>query len=327
MTNAVMLNNSNHPYLETALGVLGNEAAAIQALVSCLDETFIKVIDRALSIKGRLIITGMGKSGHIAKKISATLSSTGQPSLFVHPAEASHGDMGMIVEDDMVIALSNSGETHELANIIEYTRRFRIPLVGMTRDGTSSLSRVADYSLVIPNYPEACVIGLAPTTSTTMMLVLGDAIAVTLLKARGFTTSDFRVYHPGGNLGIRLKKVSENMHSGNALPLVNTTTLMSDVIVTMSVKGFGCIGVVDNNNHLLGIITDGDLRRHMHPALLEQKAGDIMTVNPTTIEQTMLMNEALAIINESKITALFVVENSRPIGIIHIHDFLRAGIA
>lgn len=313
-------------YIESARQVLLNEAQAIAGIAEILDDSFGQVIDLLLNSPGRVIVTGMGKSGHIARKIAATFSSTGKPAIFVHPAEASHGDMGMITVQDVVLALSNSGETAELADMIEYTRRYRIPLIALTRRPDSTLGRHADYIFVLPASPEACPMNLAPTTSTTMMLAFGDALAVSLLKAREFTAEDFKVFHPGGNLGSKLHKVADKMHTGVTLPLVNRTDLMDKAIVLMTEKGFGCAGVLDESNHLVGVITDGDLRRHMNVNLLSCTVDEIMTKNPTTIEGCLLMTEALALMNHKKITALFVVENNAPIGIIHIHDFLRAGI-
>lgn len=313
-------------YIESARQVLITEAQAITQIAEVLNHSFGTVIDLILKAPGRVIVTGMGKSGHIARKIAATFSSTGQPALFVHPAEASHGDMGMITGQDVVLALSNSGETAELADIIEYTRRYQIPLVALTRGIESTLSRHADHIFYLPDSPEACPMNLAPTTSTTMMLAFGDALAVTLLKARRFTAADFKVFHPGGSLGGRLHKVGDKMHTGAALPLVQLTDRMGDAIVLISEKGFGCAGVLNDCQQLVGIITDGDLRRHMNANLLSYPVGHVMTKNPTTIEGGLLMTEALALMNHKKITALFVVENNVPIGIIHIHDFLRAGI-
>lgn len=321
------MTTAEQDYLESAKQVLRNESAAIADIIEILDDSFNKVIDLILASTGRVIVTGMGKSGHIARKIAATFASTGQPSIFVHPAEASHGDMGMITPQDIVIALSNSGETAELANIINYTRRYRIPLVSLTRCQESTLSQYADFSFVLPDSPEACPMNLAPTTSTTMMLAFGDALAISLLKARGFTAADFRVFHPGGSLGGRLYRVADKMHTGAHLPLVSAHAVMSETIVLISEKGFGCAGVVDDNHQLIGIITDGDLRRHMSLDLLKQPVVKVMTKEPSTIEGGVLMTEALALMNHKKITALFVVEDKVPVGIIHIHDFLRAGVA
>lgn len=326
LTSKAFIASHSQDYLESARQVLRNESAAIADIIEILDDSFNKVIDLILGSSGRVIVTGMGKSGHIARKIAATFASTGQPSIFVHPAEASHGDMGMITTQDVVIALSNSGETAELANIIEYTRRYQIPLIALTRRQECTLSHHADFSFILPDSPEACPMNLAPTTSTTMMLAFGDAMAVALLKARRFTEADFKVFHPGGSLGGRLHKVADKMHVGSHLPLVPSQAVMSDAIVLISEKGFGCAGVVNEEQELIGIITDGDLRRHMSPELLNQPVVQVMTKKPTTVESGLLMTEALALMNHKKITALFVVENNVPIGIIHIHDFLRAGI-
>jgi arabinose-5-phosphate isomerase len=268
----------------------------------------------------------MGKSGHIARKIAATLASTGTPSLFVHPGEASHGDLGMITADDCVLALSNSGETRELGDLIEHCRRFKVPLIGITSRGESTLARQSDVALVMPAAEEACPNGLAPTTSTTMSLVLGDALAVALMKRRGFEASDFRVFHPGGKLGARLKYVRDLMHRGDELPLTAPETSMSDAILTMTEKRFGCVGVLENGT-LTGIVTDGDLRRHMGGALLTRTVGDVMTRAPKTVTPDTLVAEALEVMNSLKITALFAVEDGRPVGILHIHDALRAGVA
>ncbi len=322
---------TNH--LLAAHEVLNNEAQALLAMKDSLGDSFTQAVDHLLSIQGRAIITGMGKSGHVARKIAATLASTGQPALFVHPAEASHGDLGMITNQDLVIALSNSGETHELANVIDYTKRFRIPLISITRKENSTLSRIADIALVIPDLPEACPMGLAPTTSATMMMALGDALAVALLKARGFSQTDFNIYHPGGSLGGKLQRVRTKMHQGDSMPLVQATSTMADVLLMISKKGFGCVGVCQipkTTNSLfgplMGVITDGDLRRHMGDGLLKLSAEEVMTPHPTVIHSDMLMTEALALMNYKKITSLFIVDNNIPIGIIHVHDFLRSGV-
>lgn len=320
-------------YLSVACDVLENEAQALIAMKQSLGEPFSQAVDCLLSIEGRVIVTGMGKSGHVARKIAATLASTGQPAYFVHPAEASHGDLGMITEQDLVIALSNSGETHELANLLDYAKRFRIPVISISRKGDSTLSRLANVALVIPDHPEACPMGLAPTTSTTMMMALGDALAVALLKARGFSPADFKVYHPGGSLGGKLQRVRAKMHQGKSLPLVQATTPMMDALLAISEKGFGCVGVCQDietdealSAPLIGVITDGDLRRHMGDHLLQLTAEQVMTPNPTVIQSDTLMTEALALMNYKKITSLFIVDDNRPVGIIHIHDFLRSGV-
>jgi arabinose-5-phosphate isomerase len=280
-----------------------------------------------MAVKGRLVVTGMGKSGHVGHKIAATLASTGTPAFFVHPAEASHGDMGMITPADLVIAISNSGETNELADLIYYTRRYQIPLVAITSGADSNLATAADYALILPSCPEACPMGMAPTTSTTMTLALGDALAVSLMHWRGFSPQDYKMLHPGGQLGRQLLRVSDVMHKVENLPLVPPTQLMGDVLVVMTSRGFGCAGVVDENNRLLGIITDGDLRRHMAPNLLTCAAADIMTSSPLVISATTMLAEALGILNQKAILALFVVdEMNRVQGLVHIHDCLRLGI-
>jgi arabinose-5-phosphate isomerase len=315
--------------LAAAVRVLGVEADGLQALAASLDQTFSKALDLLSSAKGRIVVSGMGKSGHIGSKIAATLASTGSPAMYVHPAEASHGDLGMIVESDAVLALSNSGDTPELADIIAYTRRFRIPLVAITSGKSSALATAADAALILPSVDEACPMGLAPTTSTTMTLALGDAIAVALLERRGFTPTDFRVLHPGGKLGRSLIKVSDLMHGGERLPLTGETTSVTDAVLVISEKGFGCVGIVDRDGGLIGIITDGDLRRHMSATLWSQKAAEIMTRKPKTIASDALAGEALAAMNMGarRITTLFVVEGDKPVGIVHMHDLLRAGVA
>jgi arabinose-5-phosphate isomerase len=315
--------------LAAALRVLGMEADGLKALASSLDKSLVSALDLLAGVKGRIVVTGMGKSGHIANKIAATLASTGSPALHVHPAEASHGDLGMITESDAVLALSNSGDTPELADIIAYTRRFRIPLVAITGGKDSALAKAADAALILPKVDEACPMGLAPTTSTTMALALGDAIAVALLERRGFTPSDFHVLHPGGKLGRSLIKVADLMHSGERVPLTSESTSVADAVQIMSEKGFGCVGLVSRDGRLSGIVTDGDLRRHLSPTLPSQRIGDIMTREPKTILADALAGEALAAMNMGArpITTLFVVESGKPVGIIHMHDLLRAGVA
>jgi len=306
--------------------VLRLEAEGLEALATALDEAFIHALELMERMTDRIIVTGMGKSGHVACKIAATLASTGTPAMFVHPAEASHGDLGMITNDDVVVALSNSGETTELADLINYTRRFRIPLIGITGRAESTLAHEADVALVLPNTPEACPMGLAPTTSTTVMLGLGDALAVALLERKGFTADDFRQLHPGGKLGHRLLRVSSLMHSGDELPLIGPNTTMAEALIRMTAKRFGCVGVIDAERHLTGVVTDGDLRRHMSPDLLRLSAGEVMTANPKTIRPDALAVEAISTMNELGITNLFVVDNKQPVGIIHVHDCLRAGV-
>jgi len=320
-----------HPDLETARRVLDTEAEALRALAGVLDDRFPRAVALLAAATGRVVVTGMGKSGHVGHKIAATLASTGTPALFVHPAEASHGDLGMIVAGDAVIALSNSGETPELADLVRHSRRFAIPLVAITGRADSALARAADEALVLPPAAEACPMGLAPTTSTTMQLALGDAIAVALLTRRGFTASDFRVFHPGGKLGAQLSRVGDLMHRGDEMPLAAPDTRMDTAIVAMTAKRFGCLGVRDAAGALAGIVTDGDLRRALDAGgvpLLARTAGEVMTRNPRTIREDDLADTALRIMNEKSITALFVVDTEgRPVGILHVHDLLRAGVA
>jgi arabinose-5-phosphate isomerase len=307
--------------------VLETEAAALATLAAALDGSFGAALERLAAVTGRIVVTGMGKSGHVGRKIAATLASTGSPALFVHPAEASHGDLGMITPADAILALSNSGETPELSDILAYARRFAIPLVAVTSRADSTLARHADVALKLPAAPEACPMGLAPTTSTTLMLALGDAIAVALLARKGFSASDFRVFHPGGKLGQRLARVRDLMHTGADVPLAAETTRMDEALVIMTAGRFGCLGLTDGSSRLSGIITDGDLRRHMEPGLLGRRAAEVMTRNPRTIDPDALAAEALRMMNERRITALFVVEEGRPTGILHVHDLLRAGVA
>ncbi len=313
--------------IAAARRVLEAEAKGVTDLIGSIDETFSRTLDLLGATSGRIVVTGMGKSGHIACKIAATLASTGSPAMFVHPGEASHGDLGMITPDDTVLALSNSGETAELSDLIAYTRRFDIALIGMTRNAEGTLARRADIALVLPDSEEACPMGLAPTTSTTAMLALGDAIAVALLERKGFSAVDFKDFHPGGRLGHQLLRVADLMHSGDELPLVTPDMVMSDVLIEMTAKRFGCVGVIGDADALVGIITDGDLRRHMSPELIAARAETVMTPAPTTLSPDALAAEALAVMNARGITNLFVVEENRPVGIIHIHDCLREGVA
>lgn len=315
--------------LATARSVLTAEASALNALSDSLDDGFVHALDLLVrGSRGRVIVTGMGKSGHVARKIAATMASTGTPAGYVHPGEASHGDLGMITTDDAVLALSNSGETPELGDLVNYTRRFDIPLVAMTSRGDSTLAQAADQALVLPPVGEACPMGLAPTTSTTLMLALGDALAVALLERKGFTPSDFKVFHPGGQLGKGLLKVADLMHDGDELPLVSLSQSMGEVLLVMTAKAFGCVGAVDDEGRLAGIVTDGDLRRHLDPGLFSRSAAQVMTANPKTTRPKALAAEALRIMNSRSITSLFVVDDQgRPVGIIHVHDCLRAGVA
>lgn len=321
-------NTSFHQAPLAAQKVLHLAEEGIKNLHGLLQVEFQSVLDCLHGVTGRVIVTGMGKSGHIARKCAATLSSTGTPAQFVHPAEASHGDLGMITQNDAVLALSFSGETPELADVIGYARRFKIPLIAITGHANSTLAQQADYVLVLPNCVEACPLGLAPTTSTTMMLVLTDMIAVSLLECKGFTSENFQVLHPGGKLGKNLLRVIDLMHQEHELPIVSKGTLVADALLLMTQKSFGCIGVMDDQcQKLIGIITDGDLRRHMQPSLLQKRVEDIMTASPKTIREKALAAEALGLMNELKITSLFIVnQNDYPVGIIHVHDCLRAGI-
>ena len=312
--------------LAAAGRVLATEAAALTALAASLDGPFVRACEIVAAVSGRVVVSGMGKSGHVGCKIAATLASTGTPSFFVHPAEASHGDLGMITTADAVIALSNSGETPELSDIIAFSRRFKIPLIGITSRPASTLALQSDVALVLPPIPEACPMGLAPTTSTTMMLALGDALAVALLERRGFSAADFRVFHPGGQLGRRLLKVADIMHGGDSLPVVAPQAVMTEVILEMTAKSLGCVGVIGADGLLAGIITDGDLRRHLRPDLMSQPAIEVMTRQPKTVAPSLLAAEALRIMNEKSVTSLFVVEQGRPVGVLHVHDLLRAGV-
>ena len=313
--------------LAVARRVLATESDGLKALAAGLGADFVAALDIMDRATGRIVVTGMGKSGHVARKIAATMASTGTPAIFVHPAEASHGDLGMITRADVIFALSNSGETTELNDLIAYAKRFSIPLVSLTGKAGSTLAANADVALVCPDTPEACPMGLAPTTSTTVMLGLGDALAVALLERKGFSSEDFHALHPGGKLGRRLMKVSDIMHTGDELPLAPPETPMTEALLTMTAKHFGCLGVVDADGRLMGIITDGDLRRHMPDGVLDRTAGETMTAGGTTVEPDRLASEALGIMNAKSITNLFVVDGGRPVGILHIHDCLRAGVA
>ena len=313
-----------------ALRTLKTEAEGLEQLAAALTgpmaAPFSSAVERLAAVQGRVIVTGIGKSGHVGQKIAATFASTGTPAFFVHPSEASHGDLGMIQRADLILALSWSGETVELTPIITYSRRFAVPLVSMTSRADSALGKQSDVVLQLPRAKEACPHGLAPTTSTTMQLALGDSLAIALLEAKGFSAHDFKVFHPGGSLGANLKHVSDVMHKADELPLAGEDEAMSKAIVTMTAKSFGCLGIVDKKGKLAGVVTDGDLRRHMGTGLLQAKAGDIMTKKPKTIAPDLLASAALEILNSSRITALFVVDKGKPVGIIHIHDLLRAGL-
>jgi arabinose-5-phosphate isomerase len=318
--------------IESALRTLEAEASGISALAAAIRDGLgaplvaaVAMIQRA---RGRLIVTGMGKSGHISRKIAATFASTGTPAFFVHPGEASHGDLGMITADDVIMALSWSGETVELKDLIDYSRRFRIGLIAVTAQADSALAHAADIVLVLPQAREACPHNLAPTTSSLMQLALGDVLAIALLESRGFTALDYRMLHPGGRLGAMLKFVRDIMHTGTAVPLVALGTRMSEALVEMSTKSFGCVGITDpGGGALLGVITDGDLRRHMRPDLLDARVEQVMTRAPKTLRADQLASEALELFNSAKITAAIVIDDGEPIGIVHLHDLLRAGVA
>jgi arabinose-5-phosphate isomerase len=324
---------SGHELIASAVRTLETEAGGITMLATAihdgLGQSFIAAVDLIRRARGRVIVTGMGKSGHVGRKIAATLASTGTPSFFVHPSEASHGDLGMITPDDVIMALSWSGETAELKDLIDYSRRFRIGLLAVTALADSTLGRAADVVLTLPSAREACPHNLAPTTSTLMQQALGDALAIALLESRGFTALDFRVFHPGGRLGAMLKFVRDIMHTGREIPLARAGTPMSEAIAEMTTKTFGCVGIVDGRDHLIGIITDGDLRRHMSAQsnLLKLKVEEVMTREPKTVRPDQLVSEALELLNALKKTQLIVVDAGKPVGVVHFHDLLRAGVA
>ena len=306
---------------------IDREIEALKTMENNLDETLGQALDVLQHTKGRVIVTGMGKSGHIGSKIAATMASTGTPAFFLHPSEASHGDLGMITKDDSVIAISNSGESKELLDILTYCRRFSIPLIAITKNPESSLGKNSDIILRLPNNPEACPLGLAPMSSTTATLVMGDILAAALMVRNGFTEADFKLRHPGGKLGSILRHVSDIMHTGDEMPLIGEDAIMQDALMTMSAKMLGCVGILDKNGDLIGMITDGDLRRWMSPNLITEKVSKVMTKNPRTITKDILIAEAVNIMNNTGkgITNVFVVDGKKPIGIVHIHDCLKAG--
>ncbi len=320
-----------HAFIASALRTLETErdgmAALVAAMCDGLGSPFVAAVDTICRARGRVIVSGMGKSGHIARKIAATLASTGTPAFFVHAADASHGDLGMITTDDVMLVLSWSGETEELEHLTNYSRRFGIALIAITGNAESTLGKAADIALVLPPAREACPHNLAPTTSSLVQLALGDALAIALLEARGFTAIDFGVFHPRGKLGAVLKFIRDVMHPGTAVPLIARGAPMSDAIVEMSAKGFGCVAVIGNDGKLAGVITDGDLRRHMRVDLLQMPVDEVMTASPKTVRPDQLVGEALQLLNASKITALIVVDRGRPVGIVHFHDLLRVGVA
>jgi len=323
--NAQAIQSGGNDSLASARAVIDREIEGLQAVKDSLGEQFTQLVDIIHNLKGRVIFSGIGKSGHIARKIAATMASTGTPAYFVHASEASHGDLGMIAPGDLVLCLSNSGETKELADVIAYARRHKHMLVALVRRAESTLARDADIAVVLPNVPEASPTG-APTTSTTMMLAYGDALAMALLEKRGFTKDDFGKYHPGGKLGSQFIRVHNLMHTGEELPLVTDATLMQQVLLVMTAKRFGTAGVIGAEGTLQGVVTDGDLRRHMQDGLVKLTAAQVMSKSPVTVGPQQLAAEALAIMNSKSITALFVVEEGRPVGILHIHDLLRAGV-
>lgn len=319
------------PWRAAARKALLTEAEGLQQLIAALEgplgDGFARAVELIRKSKGRVVLAGMGKSGHIARKIAATLASTGTPASFVHPAEASHGDLGMITGDDVVIMISNSGESPELRDILTYSRRFAVPLIAVTAAPDSTLGKEADIVLPLPRAREACPNGLAPTTSTLLQLALGDALAIALLEDKGFSAHDFRKFHPGGKLGAQLKHVRDLMRQREELPLGTADMAMADVLIAMTARSYGCFGVVDEEGRLIGIITDGDLRRNMSADLLDRAAGAVMTRTPKTITSDALASEALEQLNSLKITSLFVIDGGeRPVGLIHIHDLLRAGL-
>ena len=315
--------------IEAAKQAIDREVEALEMMKNELDGSLSKVLNLMQKTKGRVIVTGMGKSGHIGRKIAATLASTGTPSFFVHPGEASHGDLGMLTSNDVVLAISNGGESRELSDILMYCKRYKIPLVAMTKNPDSTLGKAGDYILKLPNDGEACPLGLAPTSSTTATLVLGDVLAICLMERKGFSATDYKQRHPGGKLGAILCKVSDLMHTGDEMPIISEDAIMQEALMVMSEKMLGCVGAVNKKGELVGIITDGDLRRWMSPKLIEEKVSKVMTRNPKTIRPDVLASEAVYVMNNTGrgITNLFVVEDDgKPLGLIHIHDCLRAGV-
>ena len=309
--------------IASAKRTLSKEIQSIKTLNKTFNQNFYRAIQTIYNLKGKVIVTGVGKSAHIGNKISATLTSTGTPSYFMHATEASHGDLGGIQKKDCVIAISNSGGTSELSNIIQYTRRYSIPLISITSNPKGILYKNASIGILYKKPKEACPLNLAPTSSTTMMLIIGDCIAISLLELKGFKSEQFKNFHPGGNIGKNLRQIGELMHTRNSLPIVKRDENMSKALLTMTRKSFGCVGVVDNNNMVIGIITDGDLRRKLNSKLFEKKAYEIMTKKPLLVNSEMLVGEAINLMNKNKITSLFICNKRKPIGIIHIHDLLR----
>jgi len=321
---------SSCSYLESARRTLNKELLGLEQIISSLDAdfglAFVNAVELIKNVKGRVVLSGVGKSGHIGRKIAATMASTGTPAQFVHATEASHGDLGMVEKKDLIIMLSYSGETAELSDMVAYSRRFEVPLIAITSGCNSTLANAADVALCMPQAGEACPRGLAPTTSTTMQLAIGDALAIALLEDKGFSASDFKLYHPGGKLGAALSHVKDAMHEGDNVPKVMHKTVMSDALIEMSAKAFGCVGVIDSDGKLVGVVTDGDLRRHMGDGLLAKTVDEVMTQDPETVAPLSLASDALEMLNSNSITSLFVVENEMPVGIVHIHDLLRIGV-
>ena len=314
---------NNKKIINSANKALARELSSIKNLKSTFNSSFCNAVNLIFNIKGKVVITGVGKSAHIGNKISATLTSTGTPSYFVHATEASHGDLGSIKKDDCVIAVSNSGETSELNNIIQFTKRFNIKLISITSNSKSILHKNATYGILYKKPIEACPLNLAPTSSTSMSMIIGDCIAIALLELRGFKSNEFKRLHPGGNLGKDLKNLSEVMHTKKELPLAKLEEKMSKALITMTEKSFGCIGVINKKEQIVGIITDGDLRRKLNSKFFEKKASEIMTKNPTLANKNMLVGEAINLMNTKKITSLFICDKKRPLGIVHVHDLLR----
>ncbi|MBV8799602.1 MAG: KpsF/GutQ family sugar-phosphate isomerase [Alphaproteobacteria bacterium] len=331
LRRTAICDEGSHPDLIAARRVLDFAGEALEALAISLNRDFVRAVDTILGVKGRVIVSGMGKSGLIARKVAATFASTGTPAHFVHPAEASHGDLGALIPGDALLMMSWGGETAELSDLITYAKRFRIPLIAMAANPDSSLIQAADVKLLLPQSREACPMGLAPTTSTTLMLVLGDALAVSLMERRGFSADQYRELHPGGSLGRALIRVSDLMHVGEEIPLAAESDSMQHVLIVMAARRFGCVGITDKRGGLIGIVTDGDLSRHMSRDILDKSATDLMTRHPKIAAPDQLAAEALASMNDNKITRLFVLDpndsTKRPIGILHIHDCLKAGIS
>jgi len=322
-----MLDKLQNSDMLCAYNTIDCEVDAINELKKLLDENLTKALDIIQQAKGRVILSGMGKSGHIAKKIAASLASTGTPSFFLHPAEASHGDLGMVTNDDVIIAISNSGESRELIDILNYSKRFEIKLIAITKNPDSSLGKAGDIVLKLPTTKEACPLGLAPTSSTTATLVLGDVITTALIERKGFSKTQFNQRHPGGKLGSILQKVKNVMHTDSNIPLLKEDAQINDIILEMTSKRLGCVGFIDNTGKLTGMFTDGDLRRCINKDLKNLHAKDIMTKNPLTLSKEIFVTEAVRILNEKQITNIFIVEDEKPIGVVHIHDLLKHGAA